>query len=40
MDKFISTLLDQLQHKKDNAENDYQIKILNRLIALLETYIK
>jgi len=39
MDTFISTLLDQLQKKLDESKNEYQKKILRRLIAILEEYI-
>jgi hypothetical protein len=35
----LSRLLDELQHKYDNAKNDYQRKILKRLITILEEYI-
>ena len=38
-DKFISELLDSFQKKKDKTKDEYKIKILNRLIAILEEYI-
>lgn len=38
--KFISDMLDLMQSKKDNTNNPYKIKVLNRLIAILEEYIR
>lgn len=40
INKFVSELLDIMQQKKDNAQDDYQIKILNRIIAVLEEEIR
>lgn len=37
--KFISELLTQMQHKKDNTTDPYKLKILNRIISLLEEYV-
>lgn len=37
-DPFISNLLDEIEKKKETA-NAYQLKILNRIIAILEEYV-
>lgn len=37
---FLSRLLDEMQEKYRKAENEYQRKILRRIIELLETYVK
>lgn len=39
-DKFLSNLLDEMQNKLENADNDYQRGIIKRLIAILEEYVK
>jgi len=36
---FISRLLDELQQKYDESENEYQRKIIKRLITIVEKYI-
>lgn len=37
-DKYVSRLLDEMEKKKETA-NEYQLKILNRIIAILEEYV-
>ena len=37
---FISKLLDEMQQKKDNTKDEFKLKILNRIIAILEEYVK
>jgi len=37
--KYVSSLLYLMQDKYDNSENEYQMKILKRIIALLEEYV-
>lgn len=37
--KYVSNLLDVMQAKKDNTKDPLKIKILNRIIAILEEYI-
>lgn len=38
--KYISQLLDQMQKKKDETQDEFKLKILNRIIAILEEYVK
>jgi len=37
--KFVSQLLDEMQQKKDNTKDEFKLKILNRIINILEEYV-
>ena len=39
MNTLISRLLDELQQKYDTSENEYQRKIIKRLVTIVEKYI-